>query len=116
MKLDTLVLALALPALVAMPAGAQTPDFSGTWQLDRDASDIPERGAGPRGGRGGGPGRRGGGPGGPGGFGGPAATLVVTQSADLLTIEQQMPPREPFGELPPRRRREHERRPAAAIW
>jgi len=91
MKLNTLVLAVALCALVAMPAGAQTPDFSGTWRLDRDASDIPERGAGPRGGRGGGPGRRGGRRGGPGGFGGPAATLVVTQSAGLLTIEQQTP-------------------------
>ena len=75
-----------------MPAEAQTPDFSGAWRLDRDASDMPERGAGPRGGRGGGPGRRGGGrPGGPGGFGGPAAMFVITQSADLLTIEQQTP-------------------------
>ena len=91
MKLNTLVLAVALSALVALPAGAQTPDFSGTWRLDRDASDIPERGAGPRGGRGGRPGRRGGRFGGPGGFGGPAATLVVTQSADLLAIEQQTP-------------------------
>ena len=90
-KLNTLVLAVALSALVAMPAEAQTPDFSGTWRLDRNASDMPERGAGPRGGRGGGPGRRGGRPGGPGGFGGPAATLVVTQSAGLLTIEQQTP-------------------------
>ena len=94
MKQSTLVLAVALCALVAMPAGAQTPDFSGTWRLDRDASDMPERGAGPRGGRGGGPGGRAGrrgGPGGPGGFGGPAATLVITQSADLLAIEQQTP-------------------------
>ena len=91
MKLNTLVLAVALSVPAAVPAEAQTPDFSGTWRLDRDASDMPERGAGPRGGRGGGPGRRGGGPGGPGGFGGPAATLVITQSADRLTIEQQMP-------------------------
>ncbi len=92
MKLNTLVLTFALSALMAMPAGAQTPDFSGTWQIDRDASDIPERGAGPRGGRGGGPGRTGGGrPGGRGGFGGPPAMLVITQSAGLLTIEQQTP-------------------------
>ena len=91
MRLTTLVVAIALAALVAAPAQAQTPDFSGTWRLDRDASDMPDRGAGPRGGRGGGPGRgtrRGGGP---GAFGGPAGTLVITQSADLLTIEQQTP-------------------------
>lgn len=91
MRLTIPILAIALPALAAIPAEAQTPDFSGTWQLDRDASDMPERGAGPRGGRGGGPGRRAGGGGGPGGFGGPAARLVITQSADLLTVEQQTP-------------------------
>ena len=91
MKLAALAVTGALAVLVAFPAGAQTPDFSGTWQLDRDASVLPERGAGPRGGRGGGPGR--GGPGrggGPGGFGA-ARTLVITQSSDLLTIEQQTP-------------------------
>ena len=91
MRFTTLVVAIALAALVAAPAQAQTPDFSGTWRLDRDASDIPERGAGPRGGRGGGPGRGARRGGGPGAFGGPAATLVITQSADLLTIEQQTP-------------------------
>ena len=87
MKLTTLLVAGALATLIATPAAAQA-DFSGTWRLDRDASDIPERGAGPRGGRGGEPGRGGGRRGGPG-FGGPAALLVITQSADLLTIEQQ---------------------------
>ena len=88
MKLTTLLFTGALAALPAIPAYAQDADFSGTWRLDRDASDMPERGAGPRGGRGG-PGR--GGPrGGPGGLGA-AATLVITQSPDLLTIEQQTP-------------------------
>ncbi len=91
MKAKTLVLAGALAALVALPAQAQNPDFSGTWQLDRDASDMPERGARPRGGREGGPGRGARGRGGPGGFGGAAATLVITQSSDVLTIEQQTP-------------------------
>ena len=91
MKLAALVVTGALAGLVAFPAEAQTPDFSGTWQLDRDASVLPERGAGPRGRRGGGAGR--GGPGrggGPGGFGA-AGTLVITQSSDLLTIGQQTP-------------------------
>ena len=91
MRFTTLVVAIALAALVAAPAQAQTPDFSGTWRLDRDASDMPDRGAGPRGGRGGGPGRGARRGGGPGAFGGPAGTLVITQSADLLTIEQQTP-------------------------
>ena len=77
MKATTLVLAGALAALVAAPAQAQQPDFSGTWQLGRDASEIPEFGGGRRGG--------------PGGFGGAAATVVITQSSDLLTIEQQNP-------------------------
>ncbi len=94
MRLLTVIGAGALAALIAFPAYAQDADFSGTWRLDRDASDIPERGAGPRGGRGGGPGRggpgRGGPGGGPGGFGA-AGTLVITQSLDLLTIEQQTP-------------------------
>ncbi len=90
MKLTTLAVAVALAALVAVPVQAQTPDFSGTWQLDRDASELPEFGAGRGGGRGGGPGRGGAGQrGGPGGFGGAAATLVITQSSDVLTIEQQ---------------------------
>jgi hypothetical protein len=95
MKVSTLVLAGALAAFVAAPAQAQQPDFSGTWELDRGASEIPEfrggRGGG-RGGRGGGPGRGGAGrQGGPGGFGAAAATLVITQSSDLLTVEQQTP-------------------------
>ena len=87
MKVITLAATCALATLIAGPARAQDIDFSGTWQLDRDASVLPERAAGPRGGRGGGPGRPGGRRG--GGFGGPAATLVITQSSDLLTIAQQ---------------------------
>ena len=92
MKVTTLVLTGALAALIAAPAQAQGPDFSGTWQLDRDASEIPELGGGRRGGRRGGPGRGGAGRrGGAGGFGGATPTLVITQSSDLLTIEQQTP-------------------------
>ena len=92
MKATNLVLAGALAVLVALPAQAQQPDFSGTWLLDRDASEIPEFSGGRRGGRGGGPGRGGAGRrGGPGGVGGAAATLVITQSSDVLTIEQQTP-------------------------
>ena len=92
MKATHVVLAGALAALVATPAPAQQPDFSGTWLLDRDASEIPEFGGGRGGGRRGGPGRGGAGRrGGPGGFGGAAATLVITQSSDVLTIEQRTP-------------------------
>ncbi len=87
-KLATVLVALA--ALAAPPAAAQHPDFSGTWRLDRDASDIPEFGSGRGGGRRGGPGGRGR-RGGQGGFGGAAATLVISQSSDLLTIEQRTP-------------------------
>lgn len=90
MQLSTLFVSGALAALVAIPAQAQTPDFSGAWQLDSDASDMPERGAGPRGGRRGDRGRGRGRPGGPGGPG-PARQLVITQTSELLTIEQQTP-------------------------
>ena len=89
MKIAALAAAVVL-ASPATPAEAQTPDFSGTWRLDRDASDFPEGAGGPRGGRGGGPGRGGARRGGPGGFG-PAATLRITQSSDVLTIERQTP-------------------------
>ena len=92
MKVTTLVLAGALAAFVAAPAQAQQPDFSGTWEIDRGASEIPEFRGGRGGGRGGGPGRGGAErQGGPGGFGAAAATLVITQSSDLLTVEQQTP-------------------------
>ncbi|HJN45798.1 MAG: hypothetical protein QGI10_08880 [Vicinamibacterales bacterium] len=66
---------------------AQGTDFSGTWNLDRDSSELPQgRGGGRgRGGRGGGGGR------GRGGFGGLMAdTLVISQSASTVTVEQQI--------------------------
>jgi len=69
----------AILALVGAPTAfvsAQDTDFSGSWTLDRDASDIPQ-------------GRGGGGGGGRGGFGARLAdTLVITQSASTLTIQQ----------------------------
>lgn len=82
------VLALAaLAVLLGAPAAtvsAQGTDFSGTWNLDRDSSELPQ---GRGGGRGGG-GRRGGGRrGGRGGL--MAETLVITQTAASVTVEQQ---------------------------
>ena len=74
----TALVAFALAAGTGTPVLAQGTDFSGTWHLDRDASEFP------RFGRGGGGGGRGGGRG-----GGAAATVVITQSADALTMEQQ---------------------------
>ena len=65
---------------VASLATAQGTNFSGTWQLDAAASEIPQLGGG-RGGRGR--------PGGRGGRGGPAAaSLIITQTEDTLTIDQ----------------------------
>ena len=61
----------------------QDTDFSGTWTLDRDASDLPQ---GRFGDGGGGSGRRG--PGG-GMRMGAAAIVVITQSDGELAIEQQ---------------------------
>ena len=69
-----LLASLALVVAFGAPAVAQGADFSGTWQLDQDASEIPQFGGG--GGRGGGQGGRG-------------ATLVIAQTNDVLTIEQQ---------------------------
>lgn len=82
----TRVLALAaITVLLGAPAAtvsAQGTDFSGTWNLDRDSSELPQ-------GRGGG-GRRGGGGGGRGGRGGLMAdTLVISQTATSITVEQQ---------------------------
>ena len=73
----TALVALALAAGTGTPVLAQGTDFSGTWHLDRDASEFPQFGRGGGGGRGGGRG------------GGAPATLVITQSADALTMEQQ---------------------------
>ena len=77
----TALVALVLAAGTGTPVLAQGSDFSGTWHLDRDASEFPQFGGGGGGGR---PGGRGGGRG-----GGAAATVVITQSADLLTMEQR---------------------------
>ena len=81
------VLALAaLAVLLGAPAAtvsAQGTDFSGTWNLDRDSSELPQ---GRGGGRGGG-GRGGGGRGGRGRL--MAETLVISQTAASVTVEQQ---------------------------
>ena len=64
----------AILALVGAPTAfilAQDTDFSGSWTLGRDASDIPQG----RGGRGVFRAR-------------PADTLVITQSVSTLTIQQ----------------------------
>lgn len=78
-------LALLAAAALAAPAAAQGTDFSGTWRLDADASELPDIGGGGRlfGGRGG---RRQGGGGGPAGG---ARTLVIVQTPAMLIIEQQ---------------------------
>ena len=76
------VLALAaIAVLLGAPAAtvvAQGTDFSGTWNLDRDSSELPQGRGG--GGRGAG-GRRGGGL--------MAETLVISQNATSITVEQQ---------------------------
>ena len=71
-------------AMLTMPAAAlfvaasvvsvfaQTPDFSGTWKLDTDRSQIAAGRGGRRGGRG----------------GGTPNAMVITQTATELTIEQ----------------------------
>ena len=74
-------LALLATAVLAAPAAAQGTDFSGTWHLDADASELPDIGGGGRlfgGGR-----RQGGGP------AGGARTLVIVQTPAMLIIEQQ---------------------------
>ena len=72
----------ALAVLLGAPAAtvsAQGTDFSGTWNLDRDSSELPQgRGAG---------GRGGGGRGGRGSL--MAKTLVINQTAASVTVEQQ---------------------------
>ncbi len=86
----TRVLALAaIAVLLGAPAAtvlAQGTDFSGTWNLDRDSSELPQGRGG--GGRGGG-GRRGGGGGRAGRGGLMAETLVISQNATSITVEQQ---------------------------
>lgn len=87
MRLRVALVPLALLAMAALaaPAAAQGTDFSGTWRLDADASELPDFGGG---GRlfGGGGGRRQGGRGGPAGG---ARTLVIVQTPAMLIVEQQ---------------------------
>ena len=63
-------------AITSAVFAQKKPDFSGTWTLDRDKSEMPQMGGG--GGR-------------PGG-GGQMGDVIVTikQTADTLTIEQKM--------------------------
>ena len=79
-------LALLAMAALAAPAAAQGTDFSGTWRLDADASELPDFGDGGRGFGGRGAGRQGGGG---GGFGGGARTLVIVQTPAMMIVEQQ---------------------------
>ena len=85
-RLRTVFVPLAILAMTALaaPAAAQGTDFSGTWRLDADASELPDFGGGGR--RLFGGGRRAGGGG--GGLGG-APTLVIVQTPAMLIIEQQ---------------------------
>ena len=72
---------VVLAGLIGTPVGAQDVDFSGTWILDRDSSDIPQRRSrGFRGRRGGNGGGRQGGIGG----GGPAATTISHTDGELV--------------------------------
>jgi hypothetical protein len=77
------IVALALVALVAVPALSQAqakPDFSGSWTLNNEKSDpAPARGGG------GGGGGRGGGRG-----GGVAAQMSIKQTAAELSIDRTM--------------------------
>ena len=87
--LGVLVAVLALVGAFDLSMEAQSTDFSGTWELDMEASTLPQGGFG-RGGGGGRPGgERGPGPGGFGGGAGAAATVVITQTADALVMEQK---------------------------
>ncbi len=92
MKRLRLAFVLLAMAALAAPVGAQGTDFSGTWSLDADASELPDFGGGGRGfGGGGGGGRRQGGGGRRGalGLGGGARTLVIVQTAAMMIVEQQ---------------------------
>ena len=88
LALAAIAVLLGAPAVTVL---AQGTDFSGTWNLDRDNSELPRaRGGGRSGGGGGrqGGGGRGGGRG-RGGFGArPAETLVISQTAATVAVEQ----------------------------
>ena len=81
---------VAILSLVTFTGGqvqAQNADFSGTWTLDRDASEFPQ-------GPGGGGGRRGGGGGGGGarggvGGGGPASITIVQTDGEIVIDRDQ---------------------------
>lgn len=80
---------LALLALVASPAVAQKPDFSGTWKINTEKSDP----MGPPGGMGGQPPADGAGGNRPpgGGMGGMRVTeMFITQFESKIVIEQKM--------------------------
>ncbi len=70
-----LVGVLSFLGAVGLPLEAQTVDFSGTWSLDREASEIPEFPGG--GGRGGGRG---------GGGRGMPASVEITQDGQQLVM------------------------------
>ncbi len=82
-------LALFAMAALAAPVGAQGTDFSGTWSLDADASELPDFGGGGRGFGGGGRRQGGGGRRGALGPGGGARTLVIVQTAAMMIVEEQ---------------------------
>lgn len=81
----------AMAAVAALMGGPLTAfaenDYSGTWVLNRDQSDLGNQ----AGGRGGGRGGRGGGRGGRGGMNlaGGAAKLVITQNGDTIQVVQE---------------------------
>ena len=79
-----LIAVLSLAVVTCTSLHAQTTDFSGTWTLDQEASQLPQAPGG-GGGRGGGGGQRGGSRGGCGA----SATIVITQSETELSMEQQ---------------------------
>ena len=88
LRIASATLALLALAAPAAPAAAQGTDFSGTWSLDADASELPDFGGGGR--RfGGGRGQGGGGGRGALGPGGGARTLVIVQTPAMLIVEQQ---------------------------
>ena len=68
----TMPAAALFVAVSVVSVFAQTPDFSGTWKLDTDRSQIAAGRGGRRGGRG----------------GGTPNAMVITQTATELTIEQ----------------------------
>ena len=79
MTLATLVLTVFVMSVPMVTA--QETDFSGTWTLDAEASQLPN----PPGAAGGRGGRRG-----SGGLGRGSATMVVEQTEDVLTMERQL--------------------------